>query len=72
MLLIFTTILYNNLVPVSLYVSLDIIKVLQTNRITASRQPSTASFRAGWCFPQMKGLKATGPSVGWCFPQIKG
>ncbi|KAE8960947.1 hypothetical protein PR001_g28332 [Phytophthora rubi] len=35
MLLIFTTILYNNLVPVSLYVSLDIIKVLQTNRITS-------------------------------------
>ncbi|KAG7395468.1 hypothetical protein PHYBOEH_003698 [Phytophthora boehmeriae] len=28
-------ILYNNLVPISLYVSLDIIKVLQANRITA-------------------------------------
>ncbi|KAE8904731.1 hypothetical protein PF008_g24397 [Phytophthora fragariae] len=26
---------YNNLVPISLYVSLDIIKVLQTNRITS-------------------------------------
>ncbi|KAE8957211.1 hypothetical protein PR003_g14285 [Phytophthora rubi] len=35
MLLIFTTILYNNLVPISLYVSLDIIKMLQTNRITS-------------------------------------
>ncbi|KAG2520832.1 hypothetical protein BBO99_00007052 [Phytophthora kernoviae] len=30
-------ILYNNLVPISLYVSLDIIKVLQANRITADR-----------------------------------
>ncbi|KAE8899955.1 hypothetical protein PF010_g27628 [Phytophthora fragariae] len=38
----------------------------------ASRQPSTASFRAEWCFHYSKGLKATGPSVGWCFPQIKG
>ncbi|KAL7999163.1 putative P-type ATPase, subfamily IV, P-type ATPase, transmembrane domain superfamily [Plasmopara halstedii] len=28
-------ILYNNLVPISLYVSLDIIKVLQANRITS-------------------------------------
>ncbi|KAE9310067.1 hypothetical protein PR003_g20350 [Phytophthora rubi] len=27
--------LYNNLVSISLYVSLDIIKVLQTNRVTA-------------------------------------
>ncbi|KAE9342344.1 hypothetical protein PR003_g9528 [Phytophthora rubi] len=28
--------LYNTLVPISLYVSLDIIKVLQTNRITSA------------------------------------
>ncbi|KAE9333157.1 hypothetical protein PR003_g14155 [Phytophthora rubi] len=29
----------------------------------ASRQPSTASLGAGWCFHYSKGLKATGPSV---------
>ncbi|KAG1687785.1 hypothetical protein DVH05_004654 [Phytophthora capsici] len=33
-------ILYNNLVPISLYVSLDIIKVLQANRITGDSKMS--------------------------------
>ncbi|RLN92141.1 hypothetical protein BBJ28_00014910, partial [Nothophytophthora sp. Chile5] len=39
-------ILYNNLVPISLYVSLDIIKVLQANRITADASMVHEGFRA--------------------------
>ncbi|KAE8953609.1 hypothetical protein PR002_g32326, partial [Phytophthora rubi] len=48
------------------------------SRYAAKRQPGPASGGAShrsralrWCFPQIKGLKATGPRVGWCFPQIK-
>jgi phospholipid-transporting ATPase len=39
-------ILYNNLVPISLYVSLDIIKVLQANQITADARMVCDGFRA--------------------------
>lgn len=39
-------ILYNNFVPISLYVSLDIIKVLQANQITADSNLMADGFRA--------------------------